>query len=80
MFNLFSGLEYRRDLFEWDYLGRYVVSMIIQAIVFFSFNLLVHYKTLPQCNSSSQVSSSKYNVNYHFVLHSILPFILFKRN
>ena len=49
--------------------------MIIQAVVFFSFNLLLHYKTVPQCKSASQVSStSKFNVNYNFVLHLILPF------
>jgi hypothetical protein len=45
--------------------------MIIQAIVFLSFNLLLHYKTLPQCKSSGQVKlTSTFNVNvkYHFCL------------
>nr|QST14975.1 ABCA1-1 protein [Diaphanosoma celebensis] len=48
------GVNYERNLFEWDYLGQYMASMIIQGIVFFTFNLLLHYKTFPQCNPKIQ--------------------------
>ncbi|EFX66093.1 hypothetical protein DAPPUDRAFT_65035, partial [Daphnia pulex] len=34
--------------FEWDYLGRYFLSMVVQAIVFFSFTVLLHYQVLPE--------------------------------
>ena len=43
-----KGYDYQRNIFEWDYLGRYFVSMIIQAIVFFSFTVMLHYQVLPE--------------------------------
>lgn len=42
------GLDYQRNIFEWDYLGRYFLSMIVQAVVFFSFTVLLHYQVLPE--------------------------------
>ncbi|XP_046463654.1 ATP-binding cassette sub-family A member 7-like isoform X2 [Daphnia pulex] len=42
------GLDYPRNIFEWDYLGRYFLSMVLQAVVFFSFTVLLHYQVLPE--------------------------------
>ncbi|KAK4029566.1 hypothetical protein OUZ56_022545 [Daphnia magna] len=42
------GVVYERNIFEWDYLGRYFVCFILQAIVFFAFNLMLHYPFFPK--------------------------------
>ena len=40
-------MTYVVNLFDWDVLGRYIVSMILQSIVFFTFNLTLHYQVFP---------------------------------
>ena len=43
-----SGIDYYRSIFEWNYLGRNLLCMTIQAVVFFTFNLLLHYQLFPK--------------------------------
>jgi len=45
---LCAGVVYERNIFEWNYLGRYFVSFILQAIIFFGFNLMLHYPFFPK--------------------------------
>jgi len=42
------GIDYYRSIFEWNYLGRNLLCMTIQAVVFFTFNLLLHYQLFPK--------------------------------
>lgn len=51
-----KGLDYQRSIFEWDFLGRYFVAMIIQAIVFFTFTIALHYQVLQSITHYFQVS------------------------
>ncbi len=51
------GIVYERNIFEWDYLGRYLVCMIIQAIIFFGFNLALHYPFFPKLMARYQVNT-----------------------
>ncbi|XP_059350163.1 phospholipid-transporting ATPase ABCA1-like [Daphnia carinata] len=42
------GVNYQRNIFEWDYLGRYFLSMVVQATLFFTFTVMLHYQVLPE--------------------------------
>ena len=43
----YQGLDNNKNLADWDYLGRNITCMFLQSIIFFSFNLMLHYQILP---------------------------------
>jgi len=49
MFVFIIGIDYHRSIFEWNYLGRNLLCMTIQAVVFFTFNLMLHYQVFSKC-------------------------------
>ncbi|XP_076838313.1 retinal-specific phospholipid-transporting ATPase ABCA4 [Brachyhypopomus gauderio] len=38
------GEDLARDPFQWDFVGKYLVSMAAEGLLYFTFNLLLHYR------------------------------------
>lgn len=47
IFISYIGVDYYKNIFDWDFLGRYFLSMFLQTVVFFSLNLMLHHKLVP---------------------------------